>query len=429
MNALIDFYQQQATSCRSDIAWLAKIQETALADFLRLNFPTRQHEEWKYTPLDTFVQQPFSVARSHAEASVSEKSSLATEFRICLTNGQYIGLERLSKQLPGGVIIKPLSQACIDHADLLQAHLSRMLRHEHGFHALNTAMLQTGLFIYWPAGVSIHAPILIEHWQDVAMQAMHIRHLIVAEEGSSATIIEDYQGDSSVCYLTNVVTEVAAATDAHLTHYKMQRESKAAYHFGQISVKQAEGSTFNSHLLSVGGQLVRNDIAIQLFEPHAHCLMNGLYLPNEGQHMDQHTLVSHEVADCTSEQDYKGILIGRSRGVFSGKVFVAKDAQRTSAKQKNKNLLLSTAAEINTKPQLDIYADDVVCTHGATVGQLDEEALFYLATRGINHEEASRYLMQAFVMENLRAIPHAELAEWVGTAFTQACMPSELIKG
>uniref|UniRef100_UPI00260D9DA4 Fe-S cluster assembly protein SufD n=1 Tax=uncultured Legionella sp. TaxID=210934 RepID=UPI00260D9DA4 len=196
-------------------------------------------------------------------------------------------------------------------------------------------------------------------------------------------------------------------------------ESKSAYHLGHIAVKQEESSQFASHSLSLGGKLVRSDLSLYLQEERAHCLMNGIYAPAEGQHVDHHTTVHHLVPECSSEQDYKGILTGHSRAVFNGKVIVAKDAQHTDAKQQNKNLLLSANAEIDTKPQLEIFADDVVCSHGATVGQLDEEALFYLATRGIGRLDASRYLIHAFAQNNLRLIPHRDLADWMGQLLTQ----------
>ena len=198
-------------------------------------------------------------------------------------------------------------------------------------------------------------------------------------------------------------------------HYKIQRESKLAYHMGHLAVNQAMDSQLDSHLFSLGGKCVRSDITIGLSEPGAQCLMNGVYVPNDLQHMDHHTLVTHEAPNCRSEQDYKGILNGHSRAVFNGRVVVAKGAQHTQAKQQNKNLLLSIDTEIDTKPQLEIFADDVVCTHGATVGQLDEEAIFYLATRGIGRADATRYLVKAFTVDNLRILANVELATWVGT--------------
>ena len=210
-----------------------------------------------------------------------------------------------------------------------------------------------------------------------------------------------------------------AAANATVTHYKIQRESKAALHIGHLAISQGASSQVNSHLFSFGGKLVRSDTTFALEAPHAQCFMNGIYAPTAGQHMDHHTRVTHAVAHCSSVQDYKGILSGHSRAVFNGQVIVAKDAQHTSAQQQNKNLLLSVGAEIDTKPQLEIFADDVVCTHGATVGQLDEDALFYLATRGIEPAEASQYLVRAFAAENIRAVTQAPLAEWLSQRLTR----------
>ena len=206
---------------------------------------------------------------------------------------------------------------------------------------------------------------------------------------------------------------------AQCVHYKIQREGKLACHIGHVAVNQLAHSEFASHSFSFGGKLVRSDLSINLLQEYAQCLMNGIYIPNEGQHVDHHTIVNHLLPNCRSKQDYKGILNGHARAVFNGKVVVAKDAQHTDASQQNKNLLLSANAEIDTKPQLEIFADDVLCSHGATVGQLDEEALFYLATRGIDKIEASRYLVHAFTEENLRLIPKQKLAAWVGNLITQ----------
>ena len=420
MSETLDFYQQQALAGVSTIPWLATLKKEALVDFKRLGFPDRHNEEWKYTRVDAFVQQRFETALPESTSSTAPHPSLRDTFSplgekgaICLVNGVAEGLA----QLPDGVIIQPLAQAFIDNADKIKPYLGQILKHEHGFQALNTAMMDSGLFIYLPEGVSLPEPLLISHWHDKAEKATYLRHLVIASEGSSATIIEDYQGEGS--YSVNAVTEVYTAKHAKLVHYNIQRESKLAYHIGHLAVKQATGSQFDSHLFSLGGKLVRSDITIDLDEPHACCLMNGIYAPSNGQHMDHHTRVTHAVPDCNSVQDYKGILSGHSRAVFNGKVIVAKDAQHTSAQQQNKNLLLSMDSEIDTKPQLEIFANDVICTHGATVGQLDEEALFYLATRGIERAEASLYLIQAFAINNLRAITTPELAQSLSALLMQ----------
>lgn len=416
MSDLLDFYEQQASARFSTIPWLALAQEKALSDFTRMGFPVRHQEDWKYTVVDAFLQQQFLTDNPAVAPSSNGRESIPIlGMAVELMNGVVTG----PANLPAGVIVQPMAEALVCHADKIKPYLGKILQQKHGFHALNTAMLHDGVFIYLPAGVCLTMPLLLSYWQDKANQASYVRHLVIAEAGSSASIIEDYQGDASAGYFTNTITEISLAADAKLTHYKIQRESKLAYHIGHLAVKQAANSQFDSHSFSIGGKLVRSDITIGLHEPGAYCLMNGVYAPTDLQHIDHHTVVTHEVPNCSSEQDYKGILCGKSRAVFNGQVIVAKDAQHTSAKQQNKNLLLSANAEIDTKPQLDIFADDVICTHGATVGQLDEEALFYLAARGIGRAEANRYLVQAFASENLKKFANTELADWLSTLLNQ----------
>lgn len=418
MNEILDFYQQQASASLSTIPWLAQLQSKALADLQQRGFPGRHDEEWKYTRVDALLKQPFE-AHHNGVAAVPKASDLPIAQQIAIHNGLISGIEALAKTLPSGVLVLPLAAALSSHPELLKPYLGTILKQEHGFHFLNTAMIHCGVLVYLPAGVYVGEPIALNHIQDQNNQAVHLRHLIIAEAGSQATIIEDYQGLENSCYLTNTVTEVFMGTNAKLTHCKIQRESKEAYHLGHLSVKQSARSEFANHSLSLGGKCVRSDLSLYLQEEHAFCLMNGIYAPAEGQHVDHHTTVHHLVPNCRSEQDYKGILTGRSRAVFNGKVLVAKDAQHTDAQQQNKNLLLSANAEVDTKPQLEIYADDVLCSHGATVGQLDEEALFYLATRGIDRVEASHYLIHAFARDNLRLIPHPKLAEFMSHLLTQ----------
>lgn len=423
MSEITEFYQQQVqqqtANGLADIPWLLNLKKDALADFRRIGFPTRKDEEWKYTSVDAFSKQRF-VNAGTGKITANVKTDIPIDcLEVTLINGEMTGADRLAATLPPGVIVQPLAQAMLEHADKVQHYLGQIMQSQHGFQALNTAMLQCGLFIYLPEGSCLSKPLLLSHWQDQSQQATYVRNVVIAEAGSNATIIENYQGDQSVAYFTNAITEVYAAAKSALTHYKFQRESKLAYHISHLAVKQAKDSQFDSHLFSFGGKLVRSDATFSLEASRARCSMNGIYAPADGQHMDHHTLVNHAVADCNSAQDYKGILTGHSRAVFNGKVVVAKDAQRTEAKQQNKNLLLSMDAEIDTKPQLEIFADDVVCTHGATVGQLDEEALFYLATRGIEYAEASQYLVQAFAHENVRAINDAKLADWLSSLLIQ----------
>ena len=419
MNETLEFYQEQAKRGLSTLPWLAQMQTKASTDLKRRGFPTRHDEEWKYTNVDALLNQPFAQQNGVTNPIVIKESDLPVQHQLLVQNGIISGEKELANKLPAGVLILPLADALTYHADLIKPYLGTILKQEHGFHFLNTALIDCGLFIYIPKGIYIEEPIAITHVQDQTNQAVHLRHLIIAEAQSNVTIVEEYRGEADCPYLTNTVTEVFVGAGAQLTHYKIQRESKAAFHLGHLAVKQSTQSQFASHSLSLGGKLVRSDISIYLQEEHAHCLMNGIYAPAEGQHVDHHTTVNHLVPNCSSDQDYKGILTGRSRAVFNGKVIVAKDAQHTDAKQQNKNLLLSANAEIDTKPQLEIFADDVLCSHGATVGQLDEEALFYLATRGIDRIEASHYLIHAFAQDNVRLIPNRKLADWMGNLLTQ----------
>ena len=383
MSELFNFYQEQAlaNSSANDLLWLKEIKTKALYDLNRLGFPNRKNEEWKYTLLDSFFKQPFKPFKLDNERV--DNSFAPFEWAASIQNGIIYFNDEFKRQLPKEVIFESLLTAIHTHPDLVKSYLGKLLKTEHGFQALNTAAMQTGLFIYVPADVHLEQPLVINHWQDNDNQAVHVRHLIIADERSNATIIESYQGLDNCCYFTNVISEMHLAAQAKLTHYKIQCEAKSAYHIGHIAVQQSQQSQCSTHSLSVGGKLVRSDLTFDLTEENAYCGMNGIYLPGNNQHIDHHTNVNHLVPNCQSVQDYKGILNGQATAVFNGKICVAKHAQHTDAKQQNKNLLLSEKAQINTKPQLEIFADDVVCSHGATVGQLDDDALFYLATRGI----------------------------------------------
>ncbi|MDP1602551.1 MAG: Fe-S cluster assembly protein SufD [Legionella sp.] len=420
MSDILEFYQEQAKAGLSTIPWLALLQKNALNEFNRYAFPTRKDEDWKYTAMDGFLQHRFAKFSEEAASDVAKiNADIPIGRQLVIHNGQVVDVEKFTDKFPAGVIVKPLLQAMEEHADKIKPYLDKLLKHEHGFHALNMAALQTGVLIYVPKGVLIEEPIVLAHWQDKANQAVHSRHLIIAEEGSQATIIETFHGMDACNYLTNTVTEVQVGKNAKIIHYKIQCESHAAFHIGHLTVQQESESQFDSHSLSLGGKLVRSDLTFNLQELRAQCLMNGIYIPTDQQHVDHHTTVHHLVPDCSSTQDYKGILTGKSRAVFNGKVVVAKDAQHTRAAQQNKNLILSALAEIDTKPQLEIFADDVLCSHGATVGQLDEDALFYMATRGIDREDASCYLIHAFAADNLRLVPHPEMVNWMSNLITR----------
>ncbi len=427
MSDILGFYQQEARQKMASQGFVASLQEKALADLVRLGFPTRDHEDWRYMPTDLFTNTPFKRILSaehleHRAISVMASGRQADApigLKIAMIDGVVLGLESLQALLPPGVIVLPLQQAIEQHADKIEPYLGCISSHTHAFQALNTAMLQFGLFIYVPKHIVLPEPLLLTHWQTAAGHALFIRHVVVAEAGSSLSMIEDFQGDSNASYATNSITEVYLKQNASLTHYKVQRESSKAFHFGHVSVKQDEASQFNSHILSLGARWSRSDMTIYLQEPKARCFLNGVYLGRHNQLMGHHTSVQHLVPNGYSEQDYKGIASDQARAVFQGKIVVKPNASGTVAKQQNKNIILSTGAEIDTKPQLEIFADDVQCTHGATVGQLDEDALFYLATRGIEPTEARRYLIQAFAATNIQALNHDSMKTWMAALLTQ----------
>lgn len=410
------FYQNEAEKIRSDHAGLRALQTQGLAEFQRLGFPDRGDEDWTYTPVTEFLKHDFEgmqSERSSEQVITNRQSDVPWGNKLVVVDGVIMGLDQLRTLLPPGVIVAPIIEALETCPEKITPYLDKILTVQHGFHAQNTAMLQLGLFIYVPAHVCIAEPILLVHWQTHANQAIYLRHVVVVDSGASLSIIEDYQGQSELSYYTNAITEAWAGPNSCLKHYKVQRESTLAWHVGHLAVKLAAGSHVDSHVLSLGAIWSRFDAQFVLSEPHAECFLNGVYVPRGQQHMDHHTWVYHDAPNGTSQQDYKGIVNDAAHAVFNGQIHVARDAQKTVARQQNKNLLLSKQAEVDTKPQLDIAADDVQCTHGATVGQLDADALFYFATRGIAVHEATQYLIQAFAADNLKAIAHDEFAAWL----------------
>ncbi|MCR9192510.1 MAG: Fe-S cluster assembly protein SufD [Gammaproteobacteria bacterium] len=417
------YYQFEAEQLRSEQPVLRALQQQGLADFRRLGFPGRRDEDWRYTSVTGFLKHEFQHSKSSKAFDetllISEQSDVPWGQKIAFVDGVLVGLEALRATLPSGVLVMPIVEAIQHCPEKITPYLNQILQSTHGFHAQNTAMLQSGLFVHLPENVVLPEPILIVHRQTSADQAVYLRHVIVAEADAAVTVIEDYQGDVDLRYYTNVVTELYAAPKAQINHYKIQRESQAAYHVGHVAATLTVHSRVESHSLTVGGLWSRSDTSLRFSESYAEGLLNGIYALNDQQHVDHHTWVYHDVEHCTSIQNYKGILNGKSRGVFNGQVHVAPYAQKTVAEQQNKNLLLSKQAEIDTKPQLEIAADDVKCTHGATIGQLDADALFYFASRGIDMAEATRYLIQAFTADNLRAMHHEALADWMNVMLNQ----------
>jgi Fe-S cluster assembly protein SufD len=325
---------------------------------------------------------------------------------MVFVNGRFAPQLSDMASLPGGVSIKDLGSSWNDPLDALE-NIGRISRHEsHAFTALNTAFMHDGALIEIARDTEVARPIHLIYVADAnaAKGMMHPRNLIHVGRNARATVIESYVSTSDAMYFTNAVTEVSLGDGATLQHYKIQREGARAYHVGTIEAHQSRDSHFISFALSTGAALSRTNVYTTLDGEGSGATLNGLYMLDGDQHCDQQTQITHAQPNCFSRELYKGVLDGQSHGVFNGKVYVHPIAQKTDGKQTNKTLLLSPTAQIDTKPQLEIFADDVKCTHGATIGQIDQTSLFYLKSRGIGHTAARRLLTYAFAADVLETI-------------------------
>ena len=386
--------------------WLRGLRSAAAERFAAVGFPTRRDEEWRFTNVSPIVETPFTLA-SEAQSQLTMDGLRPFTYegmggtQLVFVNGHFHP-DLSSPVFPHGVVVSSLASAMAAYPDLVEAHLGRYAQFDtQAFVALNTAALEDGAFVHIKRGVVVDEPIhlLFVSTPSAGPTVSHPRTLIIAEENCQATIVESYSGTADQVYFTNAVTEVAAAANSVLDHYKVQRESLKAYHVATMQLQLARSANFSSHSIALGGLLVRNDANAYLGGEGIECTLNGVYLGNDRQLIDNHTAIDHAMPHCNSHEVYKGILDGHSRGVFNGKIFVRQDAQKTDAKQTNQTLLLSPTAQIDTKPQLEIFADDVKCTHGATIGQLSDEALFYLRARGIPQDQARALLTYAFASD------------------------------
>jgi Fe-S cluster assembly protein SufD len=361
---------------------IERIRAEARQRFSDSGYPSTHDEDWRFTSVAAIARTEFVPA-----------AAPRTSREAC----------------PTGVEIFKISEAPVD---LIEAHLAKYASYQtNAFVALNTASFQDGLVVRIARGAVIEEPIRLDFESAANGQptASHPRTLVLAGADSHATIIESYTG-SGGNYFTNPVTEIVAGDHAVIDHYKLQTESARAFHVSTLQIQLGRDTNFRSHSLSFGGALVRNDVNAVLAEG-CECTLNGLYLVNGEQHIDNHTSIDHAKPHAASHELYKGILEGHSTAVFNGKILVRKDAQKTDAKQTNKNLVLSEDAVINTKPELQILADDVRCTHGATIGQLDPEGIFYLQSRGIGLADARNLLIFAFARDIVDRIKVAPLRE------------------
>lgn len=404
---IADFVWAEPELARSGSARLETVRRTAIERFTELGFPTSRNEDWKFTSLSRLSSIAFERAAREADFAAAEKlvSGLpCSENRLVFVNGFYAA--SLSTRAAGATV----GNLRDSDASEIDEHLARYADYgSHAFIALNTAFLEDGAFVMVPAGTVVETPIHVVHVStgEKHPQIAHARNLVVIQAGSQASLVETYvstaDAGNSAAYFTNAVTEIVLGEAAMLDHYKVQREADNSFHIATVQVDQHRTSSFRSHSFAFGGGLARTEVNTRLAQG-AEATLNGLYVVGGSQHVDTRTSIDHAEPHATSHELYKGILGGRSSAVFNGRIIVRKDAQKTDAKQTNKNLLLSEGATINTKPELQIQADDVRCTHGATIGQLDPESLFYLRSRGIGLDDARDILITAFAREIIDAV-------------------------
>ena len=385
--------------------WLQDLRDRAAARFSALGFPSVREEEWRFTNVSPIANGEFAPATGAGlrldEDAVSGFLYSDAPYRVAVVNGRFAPELSRVEGLAPGVRVESLATAVTEQSDVVPRYLGQLAEFgTRAFSALNTALALDGAYVYIPDGVVLDRPLQLlfvatPTGSTVATMS-NVRALIVAGDRSQARIVESYVGPRGGPYFTNAVTEVFVGEGAVIDHYKVQHESLEAFHVASMHVHAGRSANFSSHSFSLGGQLVRNDVAAVLDGEGAEVTLNGLYLADGNRLVDNHTSIDHAKPHCPSHEIYKGILGGKARAVFNGKIVVRQDAQKTDAKQTNRALLLSDDASINTKPQLEIFADDVKCTHGAAIGQLDEDAIFYLRARGLTYFEARDMLIHAF---------------------------------
>ncbi len=399
-------------------AWLRHMRRDAFAKFEQLGFPTPRDEDWHFTSVAPISESDFRLAQPTTTVRLEQLAPFtfgATDWcRIVFVNGRFAAELSSVGALPSGVRVIDMATAWREDEALLERFVGKITSlDDKAFTALNTAFMYDGALVHIGKDVVARTPIHILFIADAttAKSVQHPRNLIVAERNSKATVIESYVSLGSATYFTNAVTEVEVGAGATLSHIKLQQESERAFHVGTVDARQERDSHFVSFSYAAGAELSRTNIYTLLAGEGCGSTLNGLYMVDGEQHVDHQTRIEHAQPDCFSREVYKGILDGSSHGVFNGKVYVHPVAQKTDGKQSNNNLLLSDRARIDTKPQLEIFADDVKCTHGATIGRLDDIAMFYMRSRGISADNARRLLTYAFAADVLETIEVAEVRE------------------
>jgi len=421
MTTLVDAVQGFTENFETDgevaRGWLGALRARGMSAFQAQGFPTTRLEEWRDTNVAPIAQTRFVMPKSapgggasQAAIDVAHGYSFGNQAaaELVFINGFFEPHLSTASNLPKGVRVLSLERALESDSDLLEKHLGHYANIDaHPFAALNTSFVRQGALVHIAAGTIAQKPIHLLFLTIPTAQpaASHPRVLVIAEENSACSIVETYAaGEGTGLYLTNAVTEIVQAPGSRIDHNKLQQEGLSAYHTALLQVNLATRSSFISHSSSLGSKLTRNDLQVYLGGEHAEATLNGLVYAKGDQHIDNHTLLHHEKAHCPSHELYKHVLDGHATGVFKGKIFVQKDAQKTDSKQTTKSLLLSDSATMNSQPALEIYADDVKCTHGSTIGPVDENAIFYLVSRGLSLHQARHLMTYAFAADITRRI-------------------------
>jgi Fe-S cluster assembly protein SufD len=402
---LDNFTEFKKSAPGQKLPWLRQLRGDAFARFCETGFPTTRDEDWRFTNVAAIARTQFRTA-GVAKIAAGDTAAWRVEAMaatLVFVNGRFAPELSELDDLPKGVTVTSLREQIECHSEEVEAHLGRYADTQRDpFVALNTAFIGDGAYVRVARGVVVEAPIYLLYLstREGAPTMTHPRNLIVAEDQSQVAVMEDYAsvGGESVVF-SNAVTELIAGESTVAQHYLIEREHLKAFNVSTLRIQQGRSANVASHSVLLGGGLVRNNVHPVLAGEGGECLINGLFLGTGRQHLDNYMHVEHAAPHCGSRQFYNGILDEQAHGVFHGRIVVHKDAQKTDAKQTNRNLLLSDDAQIDTKPQLEIYADDVKCTHGATIGQIEENALFYLRSRGISEVEARKLLLMAFAEE------------------------------
>jgi Fe-S cluster assembly protein SufD len=403
---LESFTEFQRRAAGRDLPWLQNLRESAFARFCEVGFPTTHDEDWRFTNVSPIAKTSFELSRDAkvTKQQVEGFGVAGIGCQLVFVNGRFSRELSSVGQLAAGVSVNSLAEEISANSSSVESHLGRYLDIQRdAFSALNTAFAEDGGYVHVRRGVVLADPIYLLFISTAGDKPSmsHPRNLIVIENEAQATVVEDYVSIGETAAFSNTATELVAGENAVVSHYMIEREHRQAFNISTLRIQQGRSANVSSHSVLLGGGLVRNNVHPVLAGEGGECLINGLFIGNGRQHLDNYMQVEHASPHCASRQFYNGILDDHAHGVFHGRIIVHKDAQKTDAKQTNRNLLLSDDSRIDTKPQLEIYADDVKCTHGATIGQIEENALFYLRSRGIDEISARKLLLLAFANECL----------------------------